>query len=53
MHSRWKKRADIWFPAKDQARQWGRREALIARVDVQRPAQLVAEEAHLIDILQN
>lgn len=32
MATRWKNRADIWFPTRSEARQWGRREALLALV---------------------
>ncbi|MBD3334429.1 MAG: hypothetical protein GF355_02840 [Candidatus Eisenbacteria bacterium] len=54
MHRRWRRRADIWFPTRDQARRWGHRQALITKYDAWKDAPLlVAEEAHLDAILDS
>jgi 3D (Asp-Asp-Asp) domain-containing protein len=54
MNRRWRRRADIWFPSRDKARRWGKRRALLARVQGAAPegtAALVLEERHLDAIL--
>lgn len=48
MHPRWRRRADIWFHDNETARQWGRRELYITRVDADDP-HLVAERWHPAD----
>lgn len=48
MHPRWRRRADIWFHDNETARQWGRREIYITRVDAEDP-HLVAERWHPAD----
>ncbi|MBU1699392.1 MAG: 3D domain-containing protein [Candidatus Eisenbacteria bacterium] len=52
MNARWENRADIWFPTKYQARRWGNRKGLLAKIKGQSTSPLlVANEAHLATIL--
>jgi 3D (Asp-Asp-Asp) domain-containing protein len=44
MADRWTSRADIWFPTRQQAQQWGRRETLLARVQEEARVDVVAED---------
>lgn len=37
MHPKWKRKADIWFPTKAQARAWGRRTVFVTRVSPDAP----------------
>ena len=43
MHSKWKRKADIWFPTKEQARAWGRRTVFVTKVSSDAPLM-----AHLV-----
>jgi 3D (Asp-Asp-Asp) domain-containing protein len=54
MASRWTNRADIWFPTRLQARQWGLKETLLAKVRDEARVDLVAEDqlAALLDEFQ-
>lgn len=37
MHSRWRKKADIWFSSQTEAANWGRRKVYMTKVDDQAP----------------
>lgn len=43
MHSKWKQKADIWFPTKEQARAWGRRTVFVTKISSDAPLM-----AHLV-----
>jgi 3D (Asp-Asp-Asp) domain-containing protein len=37
MHPRWQRRADIWFPTREQALRWGRRSVMMKKVEAPQP----------------